>query len=435
MQYLQHLLLVGAGTTLAQDARLFVTSYAGTLSTLSLKSPDAGQYKLMNTSVSRRCNPSPSWISVDIVSSSLICVGEGMTSKNGTLTTFNINNDNGTVAPISSIDTLGGPVFGSYYGDGKTVRNVVLAHYGTPGAISSFKIGNDSKLAPLQNITFPAVVPPGAIADRQAASHTHQTVVDPTGKYILVPDLGADLVRVFTFDPATGILRPSGSPLKAKAGTGPRHVVFHKQDNKTFLYVVGELGATLTGYTVTYGEAKTGLKFAQIYASETLGGARAKGKNAPAELRISPDSRFLTVSNRNDSTFSLVNPDPNNKTAITSDSLATFAIQRNGSLDFVQLWPAGGRFPRSFDFNKEGDKVAVGLQMDGRVVVCKRDVRTGLIGKVVASYGNNGTGMISSVKWYEAAPEGVLADMDVQVGKSIKSGAGSEGGKNCTYKH
>lgn len=69
-----------------------------------------------------------------------------------------------------------------------------------------------------------------------------------------------------------------------------------------------------------------------------------------------------------------------------SDALATFAIdQETGHLNFTQLYPAGGRFPRQFSINKAGDQVAVGLQSDGRVVVISRDVKTGLLKDFIAN--------------------------------------------------
>jgi 6-phosphogluconolactonase (cycloisomerase 2 family) len=102
-------------------------------------------------------------------------------------------------------------------------------------------------------------------------------------------------------------------------------------------------------------------------------------------VQVSPDNRYLIVSNRNDSTFSLeeYGGSGTNETEV-SDSLATYAIGSNGTLTFKQLWPAGGLFPRQFSVNKGGDMVAVGLQHSCRVIVLMRDIQSGLLGKPVA---------------------------------------------------
>jgi 6-phosphogluconolactonase (cycloisomerase 2 family) len=62
-----------------------------------------------------------------------------------------------------------------------------------------------------------------------------------------------------------------------------------------------------------------------------------------------------------------------------SDTLTTFLIKDNGTLEPVQAAPSGGWLPRQFSFNKAGDKIAVGHQVNQTVVIWKRDVKTGKI--------------------------------------------------------
>lgn len=51
----------------------------------------------------------------------------------------------------------------------------------------------------------------------------------------------------------------------------------------------------------------------------------------------------------------------------------------------MQTAAAGGRNPRHFSLNKAGTLVASALQDDNRVVIIERDVKTGLLGKIVAT--------------------------------------------------
>jgi len=101
---------------------------------------------------------------------------------------------------------------------------------------------------------------------------------------------------------------------------------------------------------------------------------------------LQPDQRFVIVSSRGENLLSIPNFDAANTTKVPSDPLVSFAIDKwTGNLTLVQTAPAGGRNPRGFSLNKAGTLVASALQDDNRVVVIERDVKTGLLGKIVAS--------------------------------------------------
>jgi 6-phosphogluconolactonase (cycloisomerase 2 family) len=98
-----------------------------------------------------------------------------------------------------------------------------------------------------------------------------------------------------------------------------------------------------------------------------------------------PDNKYLLTSSRNDALFQIPNFDPSNSTEIPSDTLQSWSIDLStGKLDFKQLAPAGGSFPRQFSVNKTGTLAAVGLQLDARVVIVERNVEDGTFGKFVA---------------------------------------------------
>jgi 6-phosphogluconolactonase (cycloisomerase 2 family) len=48
----------------------------------------------------------------------------------------------------------------------------------------------------------------GIIPPRQDAANLHGVIVDPTGNFILVRDLGADFIRIYSIDNSTGKLTP-----------------------------------------------------------------------------------------------------------------------------------------------------------------------------------------------------------------------------------
>lgn len=89
------------------------------------------------------------------------------------------------------------------------------------------------------------------------------------------------------------------------------------------------------------------------------------------------------VSSRNESSFSI--PAFGTGDEIPSDALMTFAIDHTtGNLALVQEFPSGGIYPRHFSINKAGTLVAVGNQLDGRVVIIDRDVSSGKLGSIIA---------------------------------------------------
>lgn len=106
----------------------------------------------------------------------------------------------------------------------------------------------------------------------QDAPHPHQAIVDPTGQYLLVPDLGADLVRVYSICPKKKTLTAT-APLVAKAGSGPRHGTFSRDpiSGKYVYYLVSELAGTITAYTATYGGPQKGITFKLLEEQDSRG--------------------------------------------------------------------------------------------------------------------------------------------------------------------
>ncbi|QIW98684.1 hypothetical protein AMS68_004202 [Peltaster fructicola] len=377
------LVVTASASVLATN--LFVSSYAGDISSLAL-SESRGVYNLTKTSTTADCGPNPSWLTIDVEQGLLFCLNEGLTTPNGSLSSFTISHD-GSLTHVQNTTTISGPVNGVIYGNPLVKRGIALAHY-TGSAVTAYCLEDAGHFEAIQSLQF-TLAAPGAVPERQDAPHEHEAITDPTGRYLLVPDLGADLVRVFAIDADTLELTAT-APLSTVPGTGPRHAAFYNpyavvcESCTTFLYVVGELSSDVTGYAVTYLSDGSGLNFTQVYQSSTLGLLNHERINAPAEVHVSPDNRFLIISNRNSTLFSLPNRDPKNSTTIPSDSLTTFSLQRDGSLVFVQAWPSGGLYPRQFTLDSTGSLVAVGNQLSGNVVILSRDVGTGLIGEPVA---------------------------------------------------
>jgi hypothetical protein len=185
------------------------------------------------------------------------------------------------------------------------VGNGTDLDYSGTSLLTTFKLPLSSSSRPLQQITL--TMSAHGPNSRQDAPHPHETVVDPTGAFVLVPDLGADLIRIYTIDPSSGKLTSCGSSVQTP-GTGPRHAAFY--GNKT-LFVANELANTVNRFSVEY----TGgcITLTKEQSSNTMAGGKAAPSGTKVgEVHVHDD--FIIVSNRRDLSFS---PD---------DSMATFSL-------------------------------------------------------------------------------------------------------------
>jgi 6-phosphogluconolactonase (cycloisomerase 2 family) len=81
--------------------------------------------------------------------------------------------------------------------------------------------------------------------------------------------------------------------------------------------------------------------------------------------------------------------------------MSVFSISPiDGTLSFLELFPAGGSYPRQFALNRAGNLVAVGLQQTGSVSILERDVSSGVFEREVASIAIGG-GAVVCVVWDE----------------------------------
>ena len=236
---------------------------------------------------------------------------------------------------------------------------------------------------------------PGPRPDRQDRPHPHSAFTDPSGQFLIVPDLGADVTRIFKIDQDTGKLTACPT-VPSLAGDGPRHGLFQKFGNIYKYYSLNEVSSSVGVYDVVQPSNSTGCLSMTLkqtlsnYGPDVpLGNVTVKS----AEIRLVGD--YLYASNRNDTSFGK-----------EQDSIAVFKVG-TGNLKFVGLSNSYAYYPRSFSFNKEGTYVAIGGQTTANVAILPRDPVTGMLGKPVANlvipprgtYG--GEDGLSSIIWDE----------------------------------
>ncbi|KAM0438672.1 hypothetical protein ACHAPT_001428 [Fusarium lateritium] len=371
------LLLVSALWAASSEAvSLFVADSSGNLTTLAFTGSEES-FALAVTSRTADCQANPSWLTLDHPNRVLYCLDRGAsTSTSGSLNSFSIGKD-GALTRVGRVTApLSGVAGGIVTTSGGTRGYVMGLTSGSNRSTAAvYALGENGALPgtePLQQI-FPTISKTGPIPSRQDRSYLHHVILDPKQKYIIIPDLGGDLCRVYTYDKSNVAPIAEVGVLKAEPGSGPRHGFFRVMANgETFFFFNGELSQKVYSYRVRY--KRTGLAFTKVFETPSLDASFPSNTAPTSEIAISPDQRFLVVSNREKSfaSSSRVGSGP-------SDTLSTFRIKEDGTLQRVQLAPSGGWLPRQFSFNKLGDKIAVGHQVNKTVVIWKRDIQSGKI--------------------------------------------------------
>ena len=170
---------------------------------------------------------------------------------------------------------------------------------------------------------------------RQEAPHPHCAVFAPDGGYLAVCDLGLDQVLFYPYSLDNGL--SSAAPrVDLTPGYGPRHLTFSK-DGK-YMYVVGEMGNTLSTFRYSGGRAEL------LGEVSTLPGDFL-GESTVAAVHLSPDGTQIGVSNRG------------------HDSIAIFDIgNHEDAMPFAPIFVDTGKNPRDFSFSPDGKWLLVANQ-------------------------------------------------------------------------
>jgi 6-phosphogluconolactonase len=278
----------------------------------------------------------PSWI----VSARGGTIYYALDENNGRVRTFTVARGIGALREVGAVPSGGeGPVHMALDATG---RWLLVAHY-TSGDVSVLPVKDDGTLG-------------DAPSDVESTGrNTHQVVIDPSNRNVLVPCVGDNHIAQLRFDPATGALSRNPVPVAlAEAGAGPRHLALHPSNGHA--YVVNERAATITAwrFDATSGQLTRGPSLATIPL--TYG-----GDNFGAEVLVAPNGRFVYTSNRG------------------HDSVSVFSVDDRGTLRYLDRTPSGGAVPRSMALTPRGDRLLVANQSSNLVVAFTVDPLAGTL--------------------------------------------------------
>ena len=299
--------------------------------------------------------PNPSFLAISPDSRFLYAVnevGEYEGQHGGTISAYALDAATGELTFLNVQSTRGADP--CYISLDSTGTWAFVANY-SGGSIATFPIGNDGMVGEaacfIQHEEHSSVD-----RGRQEAPHAHSIILDPTGRYALVADLGKDQILVYQFDSTTGQLTPHTSPaIQSAPGAGPRHTGFHP--NGRYFYVINELNSTVSVYEY---DAESGA-FADVQTISAIPEGAPRTSMA-ADLHITADGRFLYTTNR----------------WHNSDSIAAFTIDTtSGQLSMIEIVKSGGLTPRNFAFDLTENYLFAENQDSSTVVTFQRDMETG----------------------------------------------------------
>lgn len=289
----------------------------------------------------------PTWLSAHPNLPVLYSVSDpGSTAS--TLYSFKVNRETGALTLKNSVPS--GGVGATYLAVNRDLKSIFAAHFGS-GQTSWLSLEHDGSLGALLSVQQQYGTGPHP---RQAAPHSHGLVVDPTERFLLANDFGADRIFIYHIDTKNDELVPAATPfVQVPAGTGPRHSVFHP--NGRFLFVVSELSAEVSSYRW---EAWPGrLTLVQTLAMDD---PSYTGTKSASHIQISSDGRFVYAANRG------------------IHAMQVYEVNSwTGKLELIQTIPSQGQSPWDFSLDPTGRWLVVANNVSNSINVFGVNRRTG----------------------------------------------------------
>lgn len=300
----------------------------------------------------------PSFITVDPSHQHLYAVSELEGKVNGGVAAFAIDRATGSLTPLNTRSSDGqAPCYVSVDGTGKMV---FVANYGT-GQLAVFPIEQNGSLGELRQLV--AAHGSSVNPERQSGPHAHEAVPSHDNRFVYVPDLGLDQIRIYKIDPAAAKVTPSDPPFaKLPPGNGPRHIALSA--NGKFAYVANELKPVVTVFARD--PASGALTEIQQVSTVPKG---FTGDSAPAEILLDHADKFVYASNRGLGTITVF--------AVTPEK---------GTLTQIQIAETGGTWPRGVEIAPGGRFLLAGDQKTNKFVLFQISPDSGqlnLTGKIV----------------------------------------------------
>ncbi len=253
------------------------------------------------------------------------------------LTSYEIDGARGALAPLATARL---PDAMTYIATDRTGRWLFAASY-TGAKLSVSSIDEEGRVrGPAVQVIYTPL-------------KAHCILADPTNRWVLATSLGGDTLLPFRFDVTAGRLTPA-APVKLRAGSGPRHLIFHPDGRLVFL--LNELDGRLLvhGFDPDDGALEERQSIALL-------GADAPTSFSAADLHLTREGGLLYASER-----------------VTS-RVAGFAVEpETGRLTPIGVWPTEAS-PRGFAITPCGRCLLAAGQTNNRIAAYAIDAASGVL--------------------------------------------------------
>ena len=318
-------------------------------------------------------------------------------AEDGTIGLYALDPDKGSLTPQGVVEAGAAPMPMAVSPDR---HFLYVAMRKEPFRVISFAIGQDGGLTKKDETPLPdnmayiatdrsgrwlfgasyfgdkvSVSPTGAEASQLLATgrNAHSILADPTNRFVFAANLGADQILQYRFDADSGKLSENDPALiKTESGEGPRHMVFSPDGR--FLYVLGELKGDVLQFAI---DPKTGT-LRQTATAPSIPSESVPAKIWAADLKITPDGRFLYASERTASRIALLSLEGNTPRLI---STIPTEIQPRG----IALSPSGHFL------------VASGEKSD-QISLYRIDEKTGALTRTARAPGGKGANWVEIIE-------------------------------------
>lgn len=267
------------------------------------------------------------------------------TGDKGSVTSFKILED-GSLEELTHVAKEGNPP--CYVELSEDDKYLLSANYHT-GTVDSYSVLEDGSLEKLLSTDTHEG---SGVHPRQEKPHVHFAGFSPKGNYVFTCDLGTDELTTYRLN--DGVLEKV-KEIKAKAGSGVRHITFSSDEKKA--YVMTELTSEIIAFDY---DGKGNLENPKYY--QTLP-KDFEGENKGSAIVISNDNRFIYVSNRGE------------------DAIVVFEA-KGEELEHIQTISTFGRDPRDFALSKEGSLAIATNETTGTITVYAVDKSAGRLSVV-----------------------------------------------------
>ncbi|HEU5141308.1 MAG TPA: lactonase family protein [Bacillales bacterium] len=299
----------------------------------------------------------PSFLTIDSKRGYLYAVSETVEAEgrqSGKVVSYKINPETGEL--IFRSEQLTGGAAPCYVSLSSEGDRLFVANY-TGGNVCVFPLeeGRIGEMADEAQHEGSSCVRP----DRQEAPHPHSIILDPSGRFAYVQDLGQDKIVIYRLGEDRRKLIYH-KDIRAEPGAGPRHLIFHHTE--PFAYVINELDSTISSFF-----CRDEGSLESIQTISTLPESYS-GENTAADLHISPCGHFLYASNRG------------------HDSIGVYKIDlETGALAYVDHTSTRGKNPRNFALSPDGEFLIAANQDSDSIVTFSIDRDTGELSDPVDS--------------------------------------------------